>query len=192
MSCLPKLAFLFAVLTTSCALAFSPRGASFSHSITALRLSSEEPSTSISAQDISEKVKEAAANYEEAPRMNPDRPELPELKGDFDWDAKFGSEEDWISDQQDIPGKVVLGELELAAQVTALGKLEEKWRKRRVEREYEESRKVGWTALAETWNGRLAMFFLVVGLLTEYWTGITLPGQVEEMLRVGGVIGFEG
>jgi hypothetical protein len=38
------------------------------------------------------------------------------------------------------------------------------------------------------YNGRFAMFFLVVGLLTEYWTGVTFPGQIEEMLRVGGFI----
>jgi len=32
------------------------------------------------------------------------------------------------------------------------------------------------------------MFFLTVGLLTEYWMGIDIPGQIEEMLRVSGVI----
>jgi len=180
---------LFA-LCLSCAVAFSPMRP---HTMTrtSVRMSDEDQMTDkVSADDISEKVKEAAATYEEAPRMNPERPELPELKGDFDWDAKFGGDDDWIV--EGVPGKVVLGELELAAQVTALGKLEEKWRKRRLEEEYEESRKLGWTALAETYNGRLAMFFLVVGILTEYWTGISLPGQVEEMLRVGGIIGFEG
>jgi len=34
------------------------------------------------------------------------------------------------------------------------------------------------------------MFFLVVGLLTEYWTGVSFTGQIEEMLRVTGVIGM--
>ena len=49
---------------------------------------------------------------------------------------------------------------------------------------------VGFVPVAEIVNGRLAMFFLVTGLLTEYWTGVSLPGQVEEMLRISGVIGF--
>eukprot|EP00568_Trieres_chinensis_P006177 CAMPEP_0183307708 /NCGR_PEP_ID=MMETSP0160_2-20130417/18869_1 /TAXON_ID=2839 ORGANISM="Odontella Sinensis, Strain Grunow 1884" /NCGR_SAMPLE_ID=MMETSP0160_2 /ASSEMBLY_ACC=CAM_ASM_000250 /LENGTH=170 /DNA_ID=CAMNT_0025471355 /DNA_START=75 /DNA_END=587 /DNA_ORIENTATION=+ len=118
---------------------------------------------------------------------NPDRPELPEIKGDYDWDAKFAGDPDWIT--ENVPGKIVLNEVELAAQVAALGNLEEKWRKERMQKEYDEARILGWTARAETYNGRFAMFFLVVGLLTEYWTGVTIPGQIEEMLRVGGFIG---
>jgi hypothetical protein len=118
----------------------------------------------------SERVKEAAKEYPDEPQMNPDRPELPELKGDFDWDEKFGDDDDWIT--ENVPGKVVVNEIELAAQVTALGKLEEKWRKKRLQKEYEEARILGWTGQAETYNGRFAMFFLVVGLLTELWTGI--------------------
>jgi hypothetical protein len=115
---------------------------------------------------------------------------LPELKGDFDWDAKFGNDvSSWIT--ENVPGKIVLNEVELARQVTALSQLEDKWRNEREIQEYEAERKVGWVIRAETLNGRTAMFFLVTGLLTEYWTGFTLPQQVEEMLRIGGVIGFE-
>ena len=134
-------------------------------------------------------LQEKAKNIDLEPKMNPDRPELPELKGDYDWDAKFGNDDDWIT--ENVPGKMVLNEVELAAQVTALGKLEEKWRKEREEREYEESKKVGWVPEAELANGRAAMFFLVTGLLTEYWTGYSLPAQVEEMLRIGGFIGLD-
>jgi hypothetical protein len=123
------------------------------------------------------------------PRMNPDNPNLPELKGDFDWDAKFGGDDDWIT--EDVPGKVVLNEVVLAQQVTALNKLEEMWRKDRLREEYAVEQKVGFVEKAELLNGRTAMFFLVTGLLTEYWTGINLPGQVEEMLRIGGFIGFD-
>lgn len=132
---------------------------------------------------------EAIDDYVE-PGRNPDRPELPELKGDFDWDEKFGGDDDWIT--ENVPGKIVLNEIALAQQVTELEKLETKWRKERARKEYDSARLLGWTEQAETYNGRFAMFFLVVGLLTEYWTGISMPGQVEEMLRVGGVIGFEG
>ena len=127
------------------------------------------------------------ANVDDAPRMNPDKPELPEIKGDFDWDAKFGADDDWIVDN--IPGKIAVSELELAAQNTELTKLEEKYRKIRVQQEYDDARILRWTGRAETFNGRFAMFFLSVGLLTEYWTGVTIPGQIEEMLRVGGFIG---
>ncbi len=122
----------------------------------------------------------------EAPR-NPDKPELPEIKGDFDWDAKFAGDDDWIVDN--IPGKMALSDVELAAKATALGKLEEDYRKVRVQKEYDDARILGWTSQAEMYNGRFAMFFLVVGLLTELWTGVTIPGQIEEMLRVGGFIG---
>ena len=125
----------------------------------------------------------------EAPKMNPDNPNLPELKGDFDWDARFGGDDDWIT--ENVPGKIVLNEIELAAQVTELNKLEEKWRKQRQIEDYEESRTVGFVGNAELLNGRFAMFFLVTGLLTEYWTGISMPGQVEELLRIGGFIGFD-
>ncbi|KAG7351169.1 hypothetical protein IV203_010529 [Nitzschia inconspicua] len=123
------------------------------------------------------------------PAMNPDNPALPELKGDFDWDAKFSGDADWIT--ENVPGKIVLNEIELAQQVTELGKLEEKWRKERLQQEYEESKTVGFVSNAELLNGRFAMFFLATGLLTELWTGVSMPGQVEELLRIGGFIGFE-
>lgn len=125
--------------------------------------------------------------FDEAPRMNPDKPELPEIKGDFDWDEKFAGDNDWLVDN--VPGKVVLSELEIAAQSTALSSIEERFRKVRKQEEYDDARILGWTTRAETFNGRFAMFFLSVGLLTEYWTGITIPGQIEEMARVGGFIG---
>jgi hypothetical protein len=127
------------------------------------------------------------ADVDDGPRRNPDKPELPEIKGDFDWDAKFGGDEDWIVDN--VPGKIVVNEIDLAAQSTALAAIEERYRKIRLEKEYEEARILGWTSQAEMFNGRFAMFFLSVGLLTEYWTGVTIPGQIEEMLRVGGFIG---
>lgn len=125
---------------------------------------------------------------------NPDKPELPVIPGDYDWDAKFSGDADWLALNKGgdnvPPGKRVLNEIELASQVTALGSLEEKWRKERIESEYEASINIGWVPTAEMANGRFAMFFLVTGLLTEYWTGISLPGQVEELLRVSGIIGF--
>ena len=119
--------------------------------------------------------------------MNPDNPNLPELKGDYDWDAAHAADSDWIT--ENVPGKMVLNEVELAAQVTELSKLEESYRKERLNEDYDDARIIGWVPMAETYNGRFAMFFLTVGLLTEYWTGIDIPGQIEEMARVGGFIG---
>ena len=126
---------------------------------------------------------------EENPPANPANPNLPEVKGDFDWDAKFGGDDDWIT--ENVPGKIVLDEISLARQVTALNQLEDQYRKVRRQQEIDDYQSVGWVENAETLNGRFAMFFLVVGLLTEQFTGVSIPGQVEEMLRILGFIGFD-
>jgi len=120
---------------------------------------------------------------------NPDYPNLPEVKGDFDWDAKFGGDDDWIT--ENVPGKIVLDEITLAKQVTSLNKLEEQFRKERFQREVDDFEVTGWVGNAELLNSRFAMFFLAVGLFTESFTGISIPGQVEEMLRILGFIGFD-
>mmetsp|Transcript_31893 Transcript_31893/g.52614 ORF Transcript_31893/g.52614 Transcript_31893/m.52614 type:complete len:184 (-) Transcript_31893:221-772(-) len=146
-------------------------------------------STSLFAEEGEKKKLDTNVELAE-PGRNPDRPELPELKGDFDWDEKFGGDDDWIT--ENVPGKTVLNEIALAEQVTKLDALEEKWRKARANKEYQSARLLGWTEQAETYNGRFAMFFLVVGILTEAFTGISMPGQVEEMLRITGVLGFDG
>eukprot|EP00984_Skeletonema_dohrnii_P001732 scaffold577_cov101-Skeletonema_dohrnii-CCMP3373.AAC.4 len=134
-----------------------------------------------------ETAAEKADEISDEPEMNPDNPNLPALKGDYDWDAEYAADSDWIT--ENVPGKIVVGDVELAAQVTALSKIEEKYRKVRQDEEYTEARIIGWVPKAEIYNSRFAMFFLAVGLLTEYWTGITIPGQIEEMARVGGFIG---
>jgi hypothetical protein len=126
---------------------------------------------------------------EEEPYVNPVNPALPEVKGDFDWDAKFGGDDDWIT--ENVPGKIVLDEISLSRQVTALNALEEKYRKNRQLKEIDDYQTVGWVGNAELMNSRFAMFFLAVGLFTESFTGVTIPGQVEEMLRILGFIGFD-
>lgn len=131
----------------------------------------------------------SSSSSNSAPDRNPDKPELPVVPGDYDWDTKYSGDADWLVGGA-VPGKKVLNEIELASQVTALGGLEEKWRKERIATEYADSINVGWVPTAELANGRTAMFFLVTGLLTEYWTGVSLPGQVEELLRISGVIGL--
>mmetsp|Transcript_20340 Transcript_20340/g.42620 ORF Transcript_20340/g.42620 Transcript_20340/m.42620 type:complete len:168 (-) Transcript_20340:79-582(-) len=106
----------------------------------------------------------------------------------FTQEPKVG-EDGMVAPEERPPNPLLpLNDIELAAQRTALTKLEEQWRREREDEEYEAARLLGWTKQAEMYNGRFAMFFLVVGLLTEYWTGVTFPGQIEEMLRVGGFI----
>lgn len=154
--------------------------------VTSSRFSATLPSVTALKASEGGQVEKAAAEYEE-PKLT--EAGLPELKGDFDWDAKFAGDDDWIT--EDVPGKITLDDVTLAKQVTALDKLETGWRKQRLQKEYDAGKKIGFVEGAEKLNGRFAMFFLVTGLLTEYWTGITIPGQVEEMLRVGGFINVD-
>merc|ERR1712238_80591 len=56
---------------------------------------------------------------------------LPELKGDFDWDAKYAGDDDWVT--EDVPGKITLDDITLAKQVTAMDQLETKWRRVRLQ-----------------------------------------------------------
>ena len=79
----------------------------------------------------------------------------------------------------------------LAKQSTALDQLTARWDSKKDFRSWEDSRMTGFSEQAEIINGRTAMFFLVVGLLTEYWTGQSIPDQVFTMLRVGSFIGPE-
>ena len=91
---------------------------------------------------------------------------------------------EWIN-----PANVPFTEIELAEQSAKLDALTEKWRKRQLTLEYEQSQSLGWSKAAEQWNGRSAMFFLLVGLITEYYTGQTVPQQVGTLLETLGVIG---
>mmetsp|Transcript_66885 Transcript_66885/g.104547 ORF Transcript_66885/g.104547 Transcript_66885/m.104547 type:complete len:290 (-) Transcript_66885:206-1075(-) len=72
-----------------------------------------------------------------------------------------------------------LSEVEVAEQAAKLEALADKWKKRDLEIQDENARLVGWTKNAEINNGRLAMFFLIVGLITEYYTGDSLPQQID-------------
>jgi hypothetical protein len=72
-----------------------------------------------------------------------------------------------------------VSEMELAEQEAKLTALSDKWKNRDLEIQDEEAQLVGWTQNAEINNGRLAMFFIVVGLITEYYTGDSLPQQID-------------
>eukprot|EP00322_Chrysochromulina_rotalis_P020389 CAMPEP_0115847988 /NCGR_PEP_ID=MMETSP0287-20121206/10679_1 /TAXON_ID=412157 /ORGANISM="Chrysochromulina rotalis, Strain UIO044" /LENGTH=181 /DNA_ID=CAMNT_0003301865 /DNA_START=153 /DNA_END=699 /DNA_ORIENTATION=- len=78
---------------------------------------------------------------------------------------------------------VELSDVELAEQQNKLDALSGKWEKRQDELDYAESMRSGWGPSPERINGRFAMFFLIVGLVTEYYTGQSLPDQVYTMLQ---------
>ena len=48
---------------------------------------------------------------------------------------------------------------------------------------YQSTIRSGWGPSPEIINGRSAMFFIIVGLVTEYYTGRSLPQQVYTMLQ---------
>jgi hypothetical protein len=84
------------------------------------------------------------------------------------------------------PNNPNLPEVKVTLIGTALNQQEEKRRKEASWEEYDDSATVGW--VVKGWD----MFFLgVTGLLTEPWTGESLPGQVEEMLMIGGFLRFD-
>lgn len=178
-------------ISITCASAFVIAPATTTTTSSSRLYMSDEPSSSVANNKFLQDKLAQNPNMMAEPAQNPDRPELPVIPGDYNWDEKYAQDDDWVSDPTQIPGKQVLSQEQIAMQAAALGKLEDKWRAQRVIDEYEASINVGWVPTAEMINGRTAMFFLVTGLLTEYWTGISLPGQVEEMLRVGGFIGFD-
>lgn len=88
----------------------------------------------------------------------------------------------------DNPGKMEVNEIEMVERTAKLDALAAKWRKRQEQLEWDQGLNVGWVGKAEVTNGRLGMFFLIVGLITEYYTGESLPQQTLTMFRTLGVI----
>lgn len=97
------------------------------------------------------------------------------------------SDEEGEQFEDSLPGKMKLSESELAAQKVALEKYAAELREDRLKMEREAARLFGWVPYAELMNARFAMFFFATGLLTEYWTGDTMPEQIELLLRTLGV-----
>ena len=88
----------------------------------------------------------------------------------------------------DNPAMMVLDEVELAKQARDLDLLAARWQRIRDLKDWESSKLVGFSVEAEIINGRAAMFFLIVGLLTELWTGQNIPQQVATLGRILGII----
>ena len=98
------------------------------------------------------------------------------------------SGESEIQKTYEIPGKIKLGENEKAEREKKLKSLAESWKKERIIREESSKQLLGFTKNSEILNGRLAMFFLTTGVLTEIWTKQTIIGQIDTMLRIVGII----
>lgn len=81
-----------------------------------------------------------------------------------------------------------LSEMEAAEVNAKLDALAEKWKRRQIALEDESAKSIGWVEASEQINGRLAMFFIIVGLVTEYYTGQSLPQQTATMLQTLGII----
>nr|UXY87736.1 hlip [Cryptomonas curvata] len=85
-------------------------------------------------------------------------------------------------------GKIKLNELEIKERERKLKALAENWKLERQKKEEYEKKAFGFSKNSEILNGRLAMFFLVTGLLTEYWTKQNIIQQVETIIRTLGLI----
>lgn len=81
-----------------------------------------------------------------------------------------------------------ISDVELQVQSAKLDALSAKWEKREKEVEYAESLRSGWGPSPERINGRFAMFFLIVGLITEYYTGQSVPQQCYTMLQTLSIV----
>lgn len=81
-----------------------------------------------------------------------------------------------------------MSEMELAEQSAKLDALAEKWSRRQQMAEAEAAGQIGWVKAAEETNGRFAMFFLPVGLITEYYTGESVPQQVYTLFQTLGLV----
>ena len=86
------------------------------------------------------------------------------------------------------PGKIKMEENEIIQREKKLKSLAENWKKERIIEEESSNKLFGFTKNSEVLNGRLAMFFLTTGILTEIWTNQTMIGQIDTTLRITGLL----
>jgi len=86
------------------------------------------------------------------------------------------------------PGKIILSGEILIQREKDLKLLADSWKKERLEREITENKMFGFSKYSELINGRVAMFFIMTGMLTEIWTKQSFLSQIEIMFRVLGII----
>mmetsp|Transcript_1265 Transcript_1265/g.3538 ORF Transcript_1265/g.3538 Transcript_1265/m.3538 type:complete len:133 (-) Transcript_1265:470-868(-) len=81
-----------------------------------------------------------------------------------------------------------MNDVDLAEQIRDLDKQTMRLRDESDLKKFNDAQLLGWCEQAETINGRFSMFFFAVGLLTEYYTGQSVPRQIQTMLEVSGVL----
>ena len=86
------------------------------------------------------------------------------------------------------PGKIKIKESDIIEREKKLKSLAEVWKRERMVQEESSRQLFGFTKNSEVLNGRLAMFFLTTGLLTEIWTKQTIIGQIDTMIRIIGIV----
>jgi len=87
-----------------------------------------------------------------------------------------------------IPGKIQLSENEIKQREQQLKILADNWKNQRMNEEESSKELLGFTKSSEIINGRLAMFFLTTGILTEIWTKQTMIDQIDTILRIAGLV----
>merc|ERR1711934_1121555 len=65
------------------------------------------------------------------------------------------------------------------------------FKEKKVEAEYEKNKQLGWVPKAEIANGRWVMFGLLVGMLTEYSTGVNFIEQIKLLLVNLSIVDFD-
>merc|ERR1712224_186904 len=65
------------------------------------------------------------------------------------------------------------------------------FKEKKVEAEYEKNKQLGWVPKAEVANGRWVMFGLLVGMLTEYSTGVNFIEQIKLLLVNLSIVDFD-
>jgi len=86
------------------------------------------------------------------------------------------------------PGKIILSNNEIKEREIKLKALSEMWKQNRLRKDVKEKKVFGFSKNSEILNGRLSMFFIVTGLLTEYWTKQSIPTQIETIFRTLGFL----
>merc|ERR1711920_686045 len=65
------------------------------------------------------------------------------------------------------------------------------FQEKRMEEEYQQNQQLGWVPKAEIANGRWVMFGLLVGMLTEYATGVNFIEQIKLLLVNLSIVDFD-
>ncbi|CAM9167390.1 unnamed protein product [Heterosigma akashiwo] len=86
-----------------------------------------------------------------------------------------------------IPGKITLSAEEEAEQEKALKEIALVLKEESIQKKILESQLFGFTEVAETVNGRMAMSGFVIGLTVEWWTGNSIP---QQLVNIGQVLGL--